>query len=394
MKTISFDEAFTRTMNAAGFPAEEVVPLQEAVDRVLAKDVVSDMHMPPFNKAAMDGYACRRADLGNALFMVEEIAAGQLPQKEIGPNECAKIMTGAPVPHGADVVVMVEYTECDADGRVRFVGGDTRDNICKMAEDITAGDVVLGKGELVSPAHIAVLATVGCVNVPVYKRPVVGVIATGSELVDPAQKAVGAQIRNSNSFQLVAQIKKMGSDAVYFGIAEDTIAATTKIIKTAAASCDVLVLSGGVSMGDFDFVPHVLKSLGFDFQYDSVAMQPGRPTVFAIHPDQTYCFGLPGNPVSTFVIFEVLLKPFLFKLMGHDFAPRVVTAQLATTIHRKKTKRQSSLPVRFTGPNVVSLLEYHGSAHINSLCSADGFVTIPVGEATVEKGSIVHVRCL
>lgn len=388
---ITFEQAFDRVMGQVCRLGHETVDLADARGRVLAEAVCSDMDMPPFNKSAMDGYACRRADLAHELTVVEEIPAGHVPQHELAEHQCAKIMTGAPVPEGADCVIMVEYTETSGSNRIRFTGERTADNICYRAEDMEAGTCVLERGQVIGPAHIAVMAAVGCTQPAVSIRPRVGVIATGSELVAPETQAGGGCIRDSNSPQLCTQLEAMSAQAQYYGIAPDTVEATSAVIAQAKSENDLIILSGGVSMGDYDLVPGVLRDHGFEFLFDSVAMQPGRPTIFG-SASQTFCCGLPGNPVSTFVVFEIMLKPFLYGMMGHAYEPRVVSAKLEEPIRRRNSSRRSNVPVRFTAPGVVHPVEYHGSAHINAMTQAQGLVAVPVGTQELPGGSIVHVR--
>ena len=195
----SFEDAFEIITGSTRQLGKERVGLEQALNRVLAQDVVSDIDMPPFNKSTRDGYACRRADLANELMVVETIPAGYMPQKSIGPNQCAKIMTGAFIPKGADCVIMVEYTKRIAGNKIRFIGQKTADNISIKGEKARKGDVVLQAGILIKPQHIAVLASCGCVRPLVTLQPSVGIIATGSELVKPAIKPSTCQIRNSNS---------------------------------------------------------------------------------------------------------------------------------------------------------------------------------------------------
>ena len=197
------------------------------------------------------------------------------------------------------------------------------------------GQTVLSKGEIIKPQHIAVMASVGCANPYVSVKPKIGVIATGSELVEPYEKAEGPKIRNSNSYQLSAQIEKMGADSKYYGIAEDTEEAIDACVKKAKAENDVILVSGGVSMGDYDFVPDILKKNGIKIMFDQVAIQPGKPTTFGV-ADDVICFGMPGNPVSTFVQFEILVKPFLYKMMGYHFMPNYFPLILGKTINRKE----------------------------------------------------------
>jgi molybdopterin molybdotransferase len=388
---IPFEDAFRMSMDAARPVGAERVDLDRALGRILAENVTSDIDMPPFDKAAMDGYACRRQDLGNELVVIETIPCGRVPARSVESNQCAKIMTGAMVPPGADCVIMVEKTVCPTPGTVRFTGETTRDNICPRAEDIRAGDVVLRAGRRITPAHVAVLAVVGCVRPLVRQKVRIGVIATGDEIVEPGESPSPSQIRNSNGCQLVAQAAGMGAAPRYYGIAGDCEDAIDAILVAAAADSDVITLSGGVSMGDYDFVPGVLRRNGFKLLCEKVAIKPGMPTVFGTS-DRGSCFALPGNPVSTFILFEVLVKPFLFKMMGHDFRPREFSAPLAKAVRRAKTNRMSWIPVAFTDSGAVAPVEYHGSAHVHALCFADGLISVPVGVAEIKEGTSVHVR--
>ena len=388
---LPFEKALKTVLDSACLLGVERIDIAHAANRILAEDVKSDMDMPPFDKSAMDGFACRRADLANELTMVESIRAGYDPKKTVGPNQCSKIMTGGVVPPGADCVIMKEYVEIAAENTVRFVGEETSDNICKKGEDIKTGDIVLRTGTRLEPQHIAVLASVGKAQPMVAKRPRVAVIATGDELVEPASKPGPAQTRNSNSFQLAAQVESTGSIATNYGVAGDTTGHIDSMFKKAAKENDVVIISGGVSVGDFDLVPGILKQNGIDLLFEKIAVKPGKPTVFGVSED-VYCFGLPGNPVSTFVLFEILVKPFLYKLMGHDYRSPNVQMPLGETFRRKKTIRQRWFPVAITETGTVKAVEYHGSAHINSLSGADGLVSIGVGIGEIEKGTIVPVR--
>ena len=390
---IPIEEALRTVLNSARRLGSEHVDITLAINRILAEDAKSDMDMPPFNKSAMDGYACKRADLAHELEVIETIPAGYTSTKSIELSQCAKIMTGAAVPQGADCVVMVEFTENPTDSTVRFVGENTADNICQKGEDVKAGDVVLPKGMRIRPQHIAVLASVGCVQPVVYKRPRVGILATGDELVQPASMPGPSQIRNSNSFQLTAQVESMGAVAKNYGIAKDTDKAIDKMFKEAVEENDVVLVSGGVSMGDFDLVPGILRQNNINLLFEKVAIKPGKPTVFGL-AENVYCFGLPGNPVSTFVLFEILVKPFLYKLMGYNYTPDTVKMPLGESFRRKKTERQTWIPVVVTDAGMLKPVSYHGSAHINALCIADGLISIGVGVAEIEEGTVVPVRLI
>lgn len=390
---ILFEEALRTVLDSARRLGTERVDIANAINRILVEDAKSDMDMPPFNKSAMDGYACRRADLANELEVVETIPAGYIPTKSIEPNQCAKIMTGASVPQGADCVVMVEFTENPTDSTVRFIGENTADNICQKGEDIKAGQVVLSKGTRIRPQHIAVLASVGCAQPVVSKMPSVAVLATGDELVQPTSRPGPSQIRNSNSFQLTAQVESMGTVAKNYGIAKDTDKAIDKMFKKAVEENDVVIVSGGVSMGDYDLVPGIFRQNNIDLLFEKIAIKPGKPTVFGVS-ENIFCFGLPGNPVSTFALFELLVKPFLYKMMGYDYTPDVVKMPLAESFRRKKVDRQTWIPVVITNAGMLKPIDYHGSAHINALCIADGLISIGIGVEEIEKGTIVPVRLI
>ena len=234
------------------------------------------------------------------------------------------------------------------------------------------------------------------------RQPAVGVIATGDEIVEPGETPAPAQIRNSNGHQLCAQVRRAGGLPTYYGIVPDTPEALDAAIKQAAEDCDVILLSGGVSMGDFDLVPGILKKNGFNLLFEKIAVKPGKPTVFGVcnplatrHlPPSTssYCFGLPGNPVSTFVIFELLVRPFLEQLMGRAARPNSWPMQLAAPIRKRDTARDAWIPVAVTAPGFVQPIAYHGSAHLNALAKADGLVCVPRETRELAEGAIVDVR--
>jgi molybdopterin molybdotransferase len=390
---IPFEEAYARTMRHVRFLGEEEVPLAEAMGRVLAQDAVADVDMPPFDKAAMDGFACRREDLGGELRVVEELPAGAWPTREIGRGECARIMTGAPVPAGADCVVMVERTREEEPGRVRVESAGPETYICLRGEDVRTGDVVLRAGTPIGPAAIGVLAAIGRARPRVARRPKVAVLATGSELVEAGSIPGPGQIRSSNGPALCAQVASAGGVPWSAGVLADDREVIAGALRRAREEHDLILLSGGVSAGDYDFVPDILKKLGFSFEFDSVAMQPGRPTVFATD-GRTACFGLPGNPVATFVVFELMVRPFLAGLMGRDFEPRIVQARLRGGLSRRHAERRLSLPVRFVATAEVEAIAYHGSAHLASLARAEGLVALPVDVREIPEGALVDVRLL
>jgi molybdopterin molybdotransferase len=388
---IEFQKAYEIVISSFQTLGVERVDFIDSIGCVLAEDIISDIDMPPFDKSAMDGYACRLADLNLDLDVIELIPAGKAPSKTISTGECAKIMTGAMVPEGADCVIMIEETQEIAKNKIRFTGTTTKPNITFRAVDVQKGDTVLKCGTLLQPQHIAVLASVGAVKPSVYKKPTVGVISTGDELVEPQDQPSISQIRNSNGFQIIAQIKKMNANPVYFGIAKDTQESTKNIIEKAIAQCDVIILSGGVSMGDFDYVPEVLKNAGVDILFDSIAVQPGKPTTFG-RSGNKFFFGLPGNPVSSFNQFELLAKPLIYRMMGYEFNPLTVRLPMGIAYNREKASRLSWIPVVISDQGTVLPVDYHGSAHIYALSSAHGIVPIAIGQTELKKGELVDVR--
>jgi len=391
---ITFEQAY-KIITAATRPlGTESVPLQEVQGRVLAQNVVCDVDMPPFDKAAMDGFACRRQDLDHDLNIIEEIPAGHFPRKIIGPGECARIMTGAPVPTGADLVIMVEDTRPEGETAIRFTGSRAATNICPKGEDVKVGDLVLPRGTILTPARMGALcAALGKPDVLVYRRAKVGLIATGDELVEPWQRPPAAGIRNTNSYQLSAQIRAMGATVAYHGIVGDRREDLLQAVHKAGADCDLLLMSGGVSVGAYDFVAESLEKNSYQLLFQSVAMQPGKPTLFG-RRDHSYCCGMPGNPVSTFVVFELLIKPFLYSLMGHTYQPLIISAELEADINLKNSNRQTTVPVIFPEAGKVAPLEYHGSAHIHAIARADALLIIPAGSGGCKKGTRVHVRLI
>lgn len=401
---IKLHEAYEIVISTKIKLGTENIELQNSLGRVLAEDVFSDLNMPPFDKSAMDGFACRYQDLYNELEQIEVIPAGKMPEKTIGKNQCSKIMTGAPIPKGADTVFIVEDSKEISPNKIIYTkpkpeidicstesGNAGKSNICLIGEDIQQGAKVLDKGILIKPQHVAVLASVGCVKPLVSKRPRIAVIATGSELVEPEIKPTLSQIRNSNGSQMMAQLNNLNVDANYYGIAIDDEKATQDIFDKAMSENDIIMLSGGVSEGDFDFVPKILRNAGFEIKFDRVAVQPGKPTTFAT-AENKICFGMPGNPVSSFVQFELLLKPLLYKLMKHDVKLLNVILPMASDFTRKRAGRFSWIPVTISEKGEVEVIDYHGSAHINGLVFADGLIGIPIGIKSLKKGELINVR--
>lgn len=388
---ISFSEAYEIVLGNCFATDTEFVSFAESLNRVLAEEVRADRDMPPFNRAAVDGYACKKEDIGKELTVKGSVRAGETPLFRIEAGECCRIMTGAIVPDGADFVFMVEDSATTPSGKVSFRGTAAKNNISMRGEDVKAGQVVLGAGKIITARDIAVMASVGHVTVKVASRPRVGIISTGDEIVEPDDKPAPPEIRNSNSWQLLAQVGSAGGEGRYYGIAPDDEEATFSIVSEAMAENEIVILTGGVSMGDYDFVPAVLKRAGVNILFDQVSVQPGKPTTFGTHKNGVV-FALPGNPVSCFVQFEVLVKPFMYKMCGADWKPVIFPVPMAVRYERKSTSRAAWVPVRITDDFRAEPVEYHGSAHITAMPGAGGLVFMETGQKAVDKDEVVMVR--
>ncbi|HOU01866.1 MAG TPA: molybdopterin molybdotransferase MoeA [Bacteroidales bacterium] len=390
---ISFEDALSIVMASDRSVGTEKIPFTRALGRVIASDALSDIDMPSFDKSSMDGFAVRKADMHLDLEVIETIPAGKSPKKKIGKGQCSRIMTGAMVPEGADRVVMVEDTETLSTGLIRIKNPFSKDNISFRGEDVKKGDIVLRQGRMIKPEDIAVLASTGNTSVVVSRMPEMGVISTGSELIEPNAIPAGSQVRDSNSYQLMAQIERAGASGKYYGIVKDDEEETLSVVRKAIDENDIVILTGGVSMGDFDFVPSVFRKAGVKIQFDRIAVQPGKPTTFGIHPD-AFVFGLPGNPVSSFMQFELLVRPLIYKMMGFNWNPLPIKLPLREKYIRRSSERMGLIPVAITEDNMVVPVEFHGSAHISAIPFADGIIMIPAGKDTLEKGEFVSVRPL
>jgi len=388
---ITFEEALGIVMKSVFKTETETIAFSGSNGRILDEDIASDIDMPPFNRSAVDGYACHMADLSNDLEILEVIAAGKEPVKKVGKNQCSKIMTGAIVPDGSDIVIMVEETEILPTGKIRFTGSDLKVNISFKGEDVKTGDVVLKKGKFIQPQDIAVMASVGRTKIKVKKKPKVGILSTGDELVEPSVRPGISQIRNSNAYQLVAQVTRAGGEGIDHGIAPDNENITYEMIKHAINESDIVIITGGVSMGDFDFVPAVLERAGVNILFDQVNVQPGKPTTFGVH-SKAIVFGLPGNPVSSFIQFELLIRPLINRMMGSDWIPVEHKLRMGVRYERKSTARLGFIPVIINDKMEVLPVDFHGSGHITALSYADGIIALKPGIKYLKKGETVSVR--
>ena len=322
---ISVDTAVKIVTDVTESLPAKTAPLRAPWAFVLRRMFNLILTCPPFDRSAMDGYAVISEDTARApveLTVIEDIAAGHMPTKKVMRGQASKIMTGAAVPEGADAVVKFEETEdISANNRVKILRTiDKGRNISIMGEDMKVGQVVLQKGMPVRPQEIGILATVGKSCVEVFSAPTVGIISTGTELVDVESKPAAAQIRNSNGYSLAAQARRLKADVEILGIVKDTKEEISAIMHRGMQK-DILILSGGVSMGEYDLVGDVMKDLKTHIYFEKVALRPGKPVIFG-KKDKTLIFALPGNPVASFVTFELFIYPAIQKMMGFTTLPQ------------------------------------------------------------------------
>lgn len=386
------DEAFAIVRRETTPLGEERVSLGAALRRVLAEDVHADRPLPPFDRAAMDGFAVRSADAsapGAVLRVTGEVRAGQWPKGlAVGPGEAVRIMTGAPVPPGADAVQPVEKTRPSADGRVEMTTTVAAGaHVAPRGSEVAEGERVLARGRRLDPAAIAVLAAVGVGEPRVGRCPSVAILVTGDEVVPVGERPGPAQVRNSNGPVLAALSREAGADVRELGIVPDEPGAIARAVA-AGLKTDVLLVSGGVSAGDYDLVEPVLLTAGVTFFFTGVAMKPGAPLVFG-RRGPTLVFGLPGNPVSTQVTFARFVRPCLLGLQGgREAAPRRVPVTLATTV-ANRSGRTSHLPavVRLEGERLVALpVRTQGSGDLASHARANALLVLEPARARAEAG--------
>ena len=384
-----FDEAMAIVREiAAGIAlGAETLPVAQAVGRICAEEQVSRLDMPPFDKSAMDGYAIPDAEPLEQYAVIGPIVqAGTVPDGPLSPGQAVKVMTGAPVPDGAVKVIRVEDTRA-GEGTVTILASSKGNNICTHGEDVRVGDVILGAGSRLGPIEMANLIACGITTVGVAARVRMAVISTGDEIVNSPEEIRPGKIMNSNGPMLAALGAKFAFDVGSPVIAPDTLDETIACISTALSAADIVVLSGGVSVGDYDFVGEALAALGLTVHFTSVAVKPGRPLTFASAPGKAV-FGLPGNPVSVYLMFHVFVLHAAELMAGLDRTRRIAI-RIACDHTRRKDDRVECVPCRLTDTGTVEPVGYHGSGHLLAMTQADGFFLMARGVKALAAGDLV-----
>lgn len=401
---LRIEDALQIILDRTPLLGEEEISLTEAVGRVLRINAKSDLDLPPFDRARMDGYALKAADAANAsetnparLKEIGEAAAGHAFDGAVESGQAVRIMTGAPVPAGADAVQQIEVINVTSDGWIEVQkAAQPGQFITPRGIEARAGDVMVNAGERISPAVAAVLASFGYARLMVSRRPRIALLSTGTELVEVSETPGASQIRNSNTYSLAGYAESAGAEAVSSGIVRDDFAATREAIAAGLEIADVVLLSGGVSMGDYDLVKPALVELGAEIFVEKVAMHPGKPTVFAKVGDKVI-FGLPGNPVSVAVSFHLFARPALMQMQGAKeiHLPRF-QAYAARTV-KGAPPRRSHQPGRLTinaGRAEVEPLKWSGSSDLVAFMNADCLIVVPEDRASVAEGELVEVVSL
>lgn len=397
------DEALGIILTAAKRLGVAAKPLAEIDDYVLAQDIVAGHDVPPFDNSAMDGYALIAADITEAakdrpvsLKLIEELPAGKAAVLAVERGAAIKIMTGAPVPPGADVVVPIEKTR-RLNGQVAILAALPQGQHIRLAgEDMTKGTVAVAAGSVVTPVVVGLLASLGYSRALAYRKPRVAIIGTGNELVGVDQPLAPGKIRDSNSYTLTAQARACGALPTRFGVAGDTKEEVRTMVETALESHDVVATSGGVSVGDYDFVKDVLADMGADLKFWGIKQKPGKPLAFWVLGDKLV-FGLPGNPVASVLCFEEYVRPALLKMMGRRQLLRpVVTARLTHDL-KKKPGRQHFIGVRVKAAGDGFEAEVNGrqgSGILKSLFEAEGVAIIPAEITEIKVGEPLEVQMI
>ena len=404
---ISIDQALQIVLESALRAAPEPVPLADALNLVLAENIASGIDSPPHDKSTVDGYAVVAADLATGtarLAILEEITAGDVPHSKVKPGSATRIMTGAPIPSGANAVVMIEQTQIDETAvrpMVEVFDSPLRvgENIMPRGTSLRVGETVLSANQTIRPIEVGLLAEIGRTEVLAFRRPQVAILATGNELVPANRVPAPGQIRNSNGPMIRALVEQAGGVSNDLGIGRDEKEALATLVREGLHS-DVLVLSGGVSAGVLDLVPEVLEMAGVETVFHRVQLKPGKPLWFGVKRQPSgncLVFGLPGNPVSSLVCFELFVRPVLQKLRGHKPSGLERQEGILATEHAQQGQRPTYFPgvLSIEGARrEVRTLNWQGSADQRSLTEANCLIYFPPGDRIFTSGTVVPIFLL
>jgi len=397
------EDALKTVLDAVPVLGVEKIGLLDALGRVLAEDIIAERDNPPWDNSAMDGFAVRYEDIKQAhaittptvLKVIEDVSAGTFPKKTVGKGEAIRIMTGAPIPEGADTVLKVEDTEHTPDSVKVFKEEQKGANIRPKGEDVRKGDCIIAKGKAIRPAEAGMLAILAKPFAFVYQKPRVAILSTGDELVDLDERLTDEKIINSNSYGIAAVVQEAGGLPILLGIAKDKPEDLKAKIRQ-GLNADILVLSGGVSMGDYDFTRPVFQELGGEMNFWKLAIRPGQPVAFG-KIGETLAFGLPGNPVSSMVTFEQLVRPAMLKMCGHTVLTRPVVQALFQERFSKRPDRRHFLRGILwmeNGMLMVRTTGSQGSGILTSMVKANGLIDVPVEVEKLKPGDVVNVQLL
>lgn len=392
---ITKEEALNIVLNNTPVLPLEYIPLMQSHNRILAKEVLAQSDYPDYNRSQMDGYAIIQGDDSPSFKIKGIIKAGTYKEMEIQKGECVKIMTGGVLPHPANQVIPIENAR--EENHCMIIEHMPNKSFVRLkAEDLKKGDVLLASPLPIKDVEIGLLATAGISSVPVYCKPRTAIIATGDEVVEYTDYPQTGQIRNSNSPSLMLMVHHSNSNGIYLGIAKDHLEDIMEKLEAGIQIADVVIITGGVSVGDYDFVKEAVEKIQAEILFHKVSIKPGKPFLFA-KKNNTLIFGCPGNPVSCKVIFEIFIKPALFQMQNYPFADTLIKAQLSQDLILKVPEdRDYFMPVRvqYNGGDypVVYPIEYHGSAHLNAFLGANGMIMFKRNTTQKHKGDMVDVR--
>lgn len=393
-------EAIERVVSQDIYTKQIEVPLENSVNYILAEDIVATYEIPRFNKSPYDGFALRSRDTEGAsgdhritFTVVDHIGAGLVSEKEVGPFEAVRIMTGAEMPKGADAVVMLEQTVEDEQSFTIRKSFTAYENVSLKGEETQIGDTVLNKGQQINPGAIAVLATYGYTQVKVFDKPSIGVIATGSELLEVGDDLEPGKIRNSNGPMIVALSQKFNLDVASYQIQEDDLKSSIQVVKDAMSKHDIVITTGGVSVGDFDYLPQIYDEINAEVLFNKIAMRPGSVTTVAV-ADGKYLFGLSGNPSACFTGFELYVKPAVLHMMGATAVyPQIIQATLMEDLTKANPfTRFVRATATFNGKSMTVVPSgFNKSGAVVAIAHSNAMIMLPGGTRGYQKGYTVDV---